>query len=532
MKKFYTLFLIISIAAVSLSAQESTSNESTLAPETENVAEAEDKTTADSAVESETPSKAETALPPETENVVEGETTATPENVEETAPETETPTASESEAVNETDTTVETEAETQTATKTNDDVEDTSSDENQRSIWDRYFDFGISVDAALGNNYLGIKDIFFNKGLIELDLNKMAQSKIMPQGLKVNVGAKVSLFSNFNINNVHVGFSTDVMAQVLFLLNRSTIKLLAEGNKYGANPIEFGAGASSFVNSGMSAGFNIKKWRLTVHADYFVPFVMVPHTTLSGTVRTEHNGAMSVKINRQTLLGYSVLPLDQLQNGSFAFSPSMVSDILKQGGLDIGASLSFPVLSGLTVGGYVKSFPIVPARLNYKASIGIKELEILKADPPTLNSGKPAMNVNTNVDVNSVYDGVKTSNISASPKKVFRPLRFAAFVNWKPFKSDMLVLSGLLEFRFMDAVIKNAAGFSVGYVGDIRGTFGPFTPFFRTSFMNELFGQALGFKLNLRAFELDLGVSSESTGFLQSFAGRGVKAHVGLIFGF
>lgn len=398
---------------------------------------------------------------------------------------------------------------------------------DEKTVWDRYFEIGVATNANFGNNYFNIKSVFGNNGEIVIDFNEMAKSKLMLEGFKTSVSTNAAVFMNVDVKNVHVGLYGGVSVNTLFLIGKDMINFLANGTELDTpTSLSFGIGASAFLEMGADIDLRFGKLRIQAVPSYFVPVFHAKRVNAQAVLTMGSDGKVTVKAASNVPV-YSCLPLDKLFDGQV--STAMVQEALKQGGFDLSALASYRLFSELDVGGYVKSIPIVPARLRYLGTYsGDASFEM---DPvmPQVSAG------NAGGLAEKIKDNLKygyTAEQSNAKKHVLRPLRIGAFAAWRPLNSQKLVLSGTLEFRFMDAIIKNNAGFGIGYIVRLHGTFGPFTPFLETAYMDEIFTQEFGFKLNLRALEFDLSVSSQSTNFLKSFAGYGLGVNVAVMIGF
>jgi hypothetical protein len=116
-------------------------------------------------------------------------------------------------------------------------------------------------------------------------------------------------------------------------------------------------------------------------------------------------------------------------------------------------------------------------------------------------------------------------------KKVYRPLRFDTFAMIRPlsFNRDLLVLkpSAELVFYLDDKDYNIGAGLEVQshlLRNMIFLSFG-------TKLTENIWKHNLAFALNLRAFELDLGVALRSQSKEKSFQASGTEVNVGMRFG-
>ena len=89
----------------------------------------------------------------------------------------------------------------------------------------------------------------------------------------------------------------------------------------------------------------------------------------------------------------------------------------------------------------------------------------------------------------------------------------------------------MMQFKFADFTLKNLLGFGFDYSVTAKSYLGPLVPAFTTSYIDSIFAQQLDIALNLRLFEIDFMISTQSTNFARSFAGSGLGVGVGFRFG-
>ena len=111
--------------------------------------------------------------------------------------------------------------------------------------------------------------------------------------------------------------------------------------------------------------------------------------------------------------------------------------------------------------------------------------------------------------------------------RIVRPFKIGFNANWRVFNNKLLILSPMIQFKFADFTLENLLGFGFDYSITAKSHLGPFIPSFTTSCFDSVFSQQLNIALNLRLFEIDLLVSTQSTNFFKSFAGSGLGVGVG-----
>jgi outer membrane protease len=136
------------------------------------------------------------------------------------------------------------------------------------------------------------------------------------------------------------------------------------------------------------------------------------------------------------------------------------------------------------------------------------------------------------------FDGPTFSGIQCSTVDyaVNRPFRLGAEVAWRPFSKNWFTLTGSAgiaatnpfgaDFDWATSLYPEysvSADVTLVYVFGFNAT---------SSYINHMFTQSLGFKLNLRLLELDVSIASSSADFLKSWTLAGATAYAGVKFGF
>lgn len=395
--------------------------------------------------------------------------------------------------------------------------EKTTEVKNKKSFFDRVFEVGLDLNAGVSNSYFGVGDLL--KKEVVIDLNEVNEG-IGNGGLSFNIDGDTSFYTNLNTKAFNAGLSLGIDINAYAEIEKSLIDLLANGNKlnepFGAG---LGVGASLYGEIDASFGMKIGKIKIKATPAYYVPLFYLPYTSASVEATVNEDG--SIKATGGTTASiYSALPLNDFNNFS-------INDITSQGGLDITASAEYPLFSFLDVGVILTHIPVIPSRLNctnkYIANLtfGVDGmLDQLLGESGTVDF--------SNFDY-SISDNVATDDDTLV---LVRPFKIGFNAEWRVFNNKILILSPLIQFKFADFTLANIAGFGFDYVITAKSDLGIFVPSFTTSYIDSIFSQKLKLVLNLRFFELDLIVSSQSANLWKSFAGSGFGAGIGLKFGF
>ena len=397
-----------------------------------------------------------------------------------------------------------------------------SNDENtkektkeKKSFWDRWFEIGIVADVGLSNNYFNISDFFQEEIIINLD---EINNSLGNNGLGFNTLLGADLFLNLNTSIFKLSFFADVESSINFNLEKGLFEFLANGNQLDQD-IVFGAGVgvNVFEENSISLEIPINRLKIKAVPSYFIPVIYVPYTPATITTQTKSDGTIEAHA-KVTAAAYSALPLNDLEN----FSANSITDILSTGGFDISVYGEYKLFSFLDVGAFLTHVPIVPSKLNctnkYTATANFTMGGLL--DSLTSEEESELVKYDYSLSENEATedDGIN----------LVRPFKIGFNANWRVFDNKLLIISPMIQFKFADFTLKNLMGFGFDYSVTAKSHLGPFIPSFTTSCIDSVFSQQLDIVLNLRLFEIDLMISSQSRNFLKSFAGSGLGVGVGV----
>ena len=126
----------------------------------------------------------------------------------------------------------------------------------------------------------------------------------------------------------------------------------------------------------------------------------------------------------------------------------------------------------------------------------------------------------------------ESSEYLEEPQKVRRPVYIGFAASYRPF-GDWFNVRGGLDFVVHEPFYVNfnlGVGFHLLQMSKMGGHLFNFT--IDTGYNQRMWTQQLALVLNLRAFELELAVSSRSGNFVRSFMGAGLGVGVGVRLGF
>jgi hypothetical protein len=390
------------------------------------------------------------------------------------------------------------------------------------SLWadlpPRVFEFGVNSRAGFANSYIGVPDIF--KKTIELDLTQE------PKPLYFDLGADVDFFININIKDkLGVGFFSGVEVLGQFSLSKDVQKFL-QGNEIGKTyEGDIGTGGAIFLEAGAHGYFQVQKFRIAVRPAYYFPAAyMTPnaHYKLS----TSASGGALADFEYDLAL-YTPFAMGEDLDGLTDMSNYSLDNITGRGGVDIVASVDYPILPKLSVGATITHIPIFPAKL---------------VDKTVIKGGKQ---LSSDDLLNELIDGGnleglfqdKTVESSHDAIHIFRPFKLGVNAVYTPFKSNIFSLSLIPQIGYAYNVIYAKPH---SFEGALKARMGLFNvirsnPLFAftlgSGYEDKIWKHGFDFGLNLRIMQFNLGLATQSEDFINSFKAGGVDVALGLRFG-
>lgn len=391
----------------------------------------------------------------------------------------------------------------------------------------RYFEIGVEVDAAVSNSWFSIPD-FFQETLV-VDFTKMSQQ--LHNGLGVNFNVDAGAHMNINVGSIfRIGFFGGMNGTGQFNLSQGIIDFLAKGNADGDHSIEAGASVDSllYAEAGVSFQSFIKKLGIYFSPAVFLPAVYVPHTEMTAQV-TSLNGGSKMEANADASV-YSIIGMEQFQS---AIDVNSILDINNMG-FDISLGAEYALFPFLDIGASVTNIPIVPGKLRYQTTVTASfEYDTNSLFDSMLGKGsEDKTEENSEKSDEEFITFPEKSEYLETPKAVRRPTLISLAASYRPF-GEWFNVRGGLDFVINSPFYVNfnlGAGFHLLKMSKLGGHLFNFT--LDTGYRQRMWTQRLGLVLNLRAFELDLAVSSCSGNFLKSFMGAGLGVGVGVRLGF
>lgn len=391
----------------------------------------------------------------------------------------------------------------------------------------RYFELGVDVEAAVANSWFSVTD-FFQETLV-VDFTKMSQQ--LNNGLGVNFDLNAGVNMDINVGSIfRLGVFGGLSGTGQFNLSQGIIDFLAEGNASGDHSIEAGVVVDSFLYAEAGASFQtfVKNLGISFSPVVFLPVVYIPRTEMTAMVVPSEDGTR-IDVRADAAV-YSILGIEQFES---AINVNEMLDINTMG-LDISLGAEYALFPFLDIGASVRNIPIIPGRLKYKTDItasfeytteGMFDSMLGKDD----ESGEEKKSSDESSDAIRLPE---KSQYLEDPQTVRRPTYIGLSASYRPF-GEWFNVRGGIDFVINTPFYVNfnlGAGFHLLRMSRLGGHLFNFT--LDTGYQQRMWTQRVGLVLNLRAFELDLSVSSCSGNFLRSFMGAGLGVGVGVRLGF
>lgn len=297
---------------------------------------------------------------------------------------------------------------------------------------------------------------------------------------------------------------------------------------------KFGAGGAVFADTGIPFFFHCNNFKIKLRPAAYVPVVYTePNITYS--IKKSVNPdtgleGMRYEINYDMRI-YSVVNLQGLEDGTIEPLWQEVKDnygdILRNLGYDFGLCVEYP-LDNLDVGVDIVNIPVpyAGARLNHYSRIhgeaffdtsNIDLIDVINdKEIPQTAYGYPE-----DFSVEYGYD--------SKGKRVYRPFTTLFYMSYRPFGSPILSLIPSLGFSVSRLYIRPGA-----VEGGLSARFDHGNVLITTlgiNYNDRRWKNSIDLALNLRAFEFNIGLSSQSQHFRKSWQGAGAGVNVGFKLG-
>ena len=413
----------------------------------------------------------------------------------------------------------------------------------------RSFEIGSNANVNVANNFIAALDIFkrpFNilmnlKDIINKDFGLIYRDKIVINideffnGFKFDFNASIKpLFIKINSKDkwgwgLDIGH-TDIIGNVT--LPGEMLKLEE------AKDVKAGFGGAAFTDIGIPVFFHIKNLKIKLRPAVYVPLFYVEPGITYNFGRSFHNGNEGMRI--EAIYKIDVYSPAKIENSDFSKVPDYLStnywQILRENlGYDLGLGLEYSLNSRLSMGADFFNIPFYTAKLyDYlkfhgeafvdSSFININDVldQLGDYEVPEDAYGYPEEYFEKDYKISSL--GNKDG------KKIFRPFKMIFHGYLQPFKKPILVFVPSLGFSVSRIFVKKAA--MEGGITGILNLRNIFIIKGGINYNDRLWINSIDFILNIRALELNFGISSQSQQFKKSFNYSGLGVNVGVKLGF
>jgi len=326
-----------------------------------------------------------------------------------------------------------------------------------------------------------------------------------------------------------------------------TGNLLLSGNLLSFNEVtddEFGVGAAAFTDVGIPVFFHLNEFKIKIRPSVFLPVVYTePSISYKYRQAIDPNTwdlGMRLEVSYNVRV-YSIIEglKEKIERNDWDAIWQNLQDnawdiARKNLGYDFSLGLEYPWDDWLDIGVDIINIPLVTASLSHFIHIeGGAFFDTSKIDYNVLNNSD--INISDMFKEGVVYDyqhNMEDGNEDTDdPPKIYRPFTMLFYAKWRPFESSPgFSLIPSLGFSINPLYVKHGS-----IEGGLSVRFDAANIFITTigiNYNDRKWKNSIDFVLfNLRAFELDLGISFQSSDFVKSFKGAGLGVSVGLRFG-
>lgn len=370
---------------------------------------------------------------------------------------------------------------------------------------ERYFELAVDMPFGLSNNSIKIGDVF-QKNLV-IDLREIADN--MPdEGLGFYMYSNPAFSFSLRIKNFKIGAKTGIESWAYGGVSKDLFDYIGKGNSLGQTvTISQNVNTDVFAVHEIFASFKVKQLKVTVKPAVFLPVLHVSSNDGKLTLENNEDGTLMVNYN-SSLEIYSAMDYKNKKASCFP-------------GFDLAASVTYPLFDFLSLTGNLR-FPVYPGQMGYKFTVD-NSLEFETSVNKIIDGGLGDKNFSSEV-----------SEATGTTYRINRPLKFSLFADFTPFGSWVLFTGGLgMGFRHPFTEDKDSFEvFGEYYLGGKILLGNILSAGVSSQYYEKLFIHQIDFKANVRIFELDFGLSSQSTDFLKSCSGGGIGSFITVKMGF
>lgn len=381
----------------------------------------------------------------------------------------------------------------------------------------RYVEFGVGAGFELSENLIDFSKM---RKEILIDFNGLYSR--MRKGFIVTMGVDADTHLDFNFRNFGFGFHNTVSTSGRMTISRDLLGIFANGIQAGKRTsVDMNFWLQSFAETSVPVYFKIFNFKVKVTPTYFIPLVYIPDVTAKASFVNNSDGTMEANVNVPISI-YTAQKFSSSSDDSFFFG-DYVTDVLKNGGVDLGVLVEYPLTRKLDLGAYA-NIPIMPGKLKGKLSSSI-----------TASVKTPSLldMFSDDDEIESDYE-ISDFEYTEETYRVNRPLRFGGEIAYRPWR-NWVTLRAQAGLAFRNPFGKDFNKRSVYPEYDFGVDLLLFYVLglnFHTEYTQQIFAHTLQFIFNTRVFELDVAAGVANSDFTKSFRMQGARAAVAVKFGF
>ena len=370
-----------------------------------------------------------------------------------------------------------------------------------------------NLNFSFSNNFLTTGEIFRDR--VEVDIDKLGK------GLNFNLGLDLApLYFSYNNRDGGWGFSIftglSAFGNISLSGDMLTFKEVTD-EKSDTN-------AAAFAEVGAGAFFTVQNFKIKIRPALYYPIAYVKRDDLSYTYRN-YPGASETEF----MLNYDLRVFT-----AFSLADGDSFKLTANPGFDFHLGVEYPLsevlglkeknsLLDFIVGLDLINVPMIRGTMNnymhVKGRIGSEDpIDILNSGLLDGNN----FDMKEFVNIEDIVHGKEAL-------KVTRPFKMLAWAEWQPFDTEMITFIPTLGFA-VNPLYVNPGSFE----GGVKSRLNLANIFLATlgiGYHDRLWVNSLDLALNLRAFQLDIGLSLQSADFAKSWSGGGFGLGIGLKFG-
>jgi len=396
-----------------------------------------------------------------------------------------------------------------------------------------------NVNFNIANDFIAAADIFrdpfymlFHAQEIQKDPVKIYKDPVSVNindffnGFLLNTSVSIKPVSlNFNWKD-DWGVGLDI-AHVSATGNMAIFEKMLSLKK--AKNEKFNMGMAAYTDVGIPIFFHYNDFKIKFRPAVYVPLIYVRPTITYTYIKNYQNpdtgaeGAyFEVKYNARL---YTVIDMHE---------DDIIQSLEKEGwniprnnlGYDFGLCAEYPWSDDLDIGVNIVNIPVpyAAAKLNhYTQASGSMSVDTSYFDMNGMTDG------DIPEEAHSFSNDDETHGYNSAGKIIYRPFTMLFFLDYRPYDSRILSLIPSLGFS-VNTLYNEPASVEGGLSARIDLS-NIFITTLGINYNDRAWKNSVDFILNLRAFQLDFGLSSQSSDLVKSWQGAGVGINFGMKFG-